>query len=97
VRGLVVASRLVAVAEVLGQVLGEVADAPAGIFRSGEHALGVKPGAEPGHVQRLVQVGDGVEGLVPVRQDLAGVRVEVGAGVLIPHRQVPGVIHDGLG
>ena len=65
---------LVAVADVLGQVLGEVADAPAGVLGSGEHALGVEPGTEPGHVQRLVLVADGVEGLVPGRQHLAGVR-----------------------
>ena len=64
---------------------------------SGEHALGVEPVAEPGHVQRLVLVADGVEGLVPGRQHLAGVRVEVGAGVLVPDRQVPAVVLDGLG
>jgi hypothetical protein len=41
--GLVAGGRLVAVAEVLGQVFGEVADAPAGVAGSGEHALGVEP------------------------------------------------------
>jgi hypothetical protein len=56
--GLGVGGGLVAVAEVLGQVLGEVADAPAGVAGSDEHALGVEPGAEPGHVQRLVLVED---------------------------------------
>ena len=95
--GLGASGGLVAVAEVLGQVLGEVADAPAGIPGSGQDALGVEAGAEPGYVPRLVLVGDGVEGLVPVRQDLAGVRVEVGARVLIPDRQVPAVVLDGLG
>ncbi len=46
--------------------------------------LGVEPLAEPGHVQRLVLVADGVERLIPRRQDLAGIRIEVGADVLIP-------------
>ena len=62
---------------------------------SGEHALGVEPGTEPGHVQRLVTVADGVERLIPRHQDLAGVRVEVGPGVLVPDRQVPAVVLDG--
>ena len=44
--------------------------------------------AEPGHVPRLVLVADGVEGLVPGREHLAGGGVEVGAGVLVPDRQV---------
>jgi hypothetical protein len=42
--GLGVGGGPAAVAEVLGQVLGEVADAPAGVPRSGEYALGVEPG-----------------------------------------------------
>ena len=88
---------LVAVADVLGQVLGEVADASAGILRPGEHALGVEPVAEPGHVQRLVPVADGVEGLVPRWEHFAGVRVEVGAGLLVPDRQVPALVLDGCG
>jgi hypothetical protein len=93
-RGLSVGGGLVAVAEVLGQVLGEVADAPAGVSGSGEDALSVEPGAEPGHVPRLVLVADGVEGLVPSRQHLARVWVKVGTGVLIPGRQVPAVVLD---
>jgi hypothetical protein len=97
VGGLGVGGGLVAVADVLGQVLGQVADAPAGVPGSGEYALGVEPGAEPGHVLRLVVVADGVEGLVPGGQDLAGVRVEVGAGVLVPDREVPAVVLDGFG
>jgi hypothetical protein len=86
--------RRVAVAEVLGQVLGEVADALAGVAGSGEDALGVEPGPEPGHVLRLVTVAYGVEGLVPGREDFTGVRVEVGAGVVVPDRQVPAVVGD---
>jgi tetratricopeptide (TPR) repeat protein len=58
----------VAVAEVLGQVLGEVADAPAGVAGSGEHALGVEPGTEPGHVPRFVLVSDGVEVINGIRK-----------------------------
>ena len=48
---------LVAVAELLGQVLGQVADAPGGVLGPGEHALGVELGPEPGHVPGLVIVG----------------------------------------
>ncbi len=53
--------------------------------------------AEPGDVQRLVLVADGVEGLVPGRQHLAGVRVEVGAGGLVPDRKAAALVLDGLG
>ena len=44
-------------ADLLGQVLGQVADAPGRVLRSGEHALGVEPDPEPGHVPRLILVG----------------------------------------
>ena len=44
--------------------------------------------AEPGDVQRLVVGADGVEGLVPGGQELAGGRVEVAAGGLVPDGQV---------
>ena len=54
--GLGAGGGLVAVAEVLGQVLGEVADAPAGVLLSGEDALGVEALAEPGHVPGLVSL-----------------------------------------
>ena len=37
---------LVAVADLLSEVLGQLADAPVRVFRSGEHALGVEPGHE---------------------------------------------------
>jgi hypothetical protein len=56
---------VVAVAELLGQVFGQVADAPGGVLGGGEHALGVELGAEPDHMPWLVVVGDGVQGLVP--------------------------------
>jgi hypothetical protein len=45
----------------------------------------------------LVLVADGVEGLVPGGEHFAGGRVEAGAGVLVPGRQVPVVELDGLG
>ena len=45
-------------------------------------------GPEPGDVQRLVVRADGVEGLVPGRQDLAGGGVEVVAGCLVPDGQL---------
>jgi hypothetical protein len=83
---------LVAVGDVLGQVLGEVADAPGRVAASGEHALGVELRAEPGDVQRLVVVADGVECLVPGGQELTGRRVEVAAGCLVPDWQVRVVV-----
>src|ERR1035441_9954136 len=55
VGGLGVGGGLVTVADVLGQVLGEVADAPAGVLGSSEHALGIEAVAEPGYVQRVGQ------------------------------------------
>ena len=58
---------LVAVADVLGQVLGEVADAPAGVLRARQDALRVEAFAEPGDVQRLIVGADRVERLVPRR------------------------------
>ena len=54
VRPLRVCVRLVAVADLLGEVLGQVPNAPAGVLGPGEHALGVEPLAEPGHVPRLI-------------------------------------------
>ena len=67
----------VAVGDVLGQVLGDVADAPVGVFRPAENALCVEAVAEPGDVQRLVILADGVERVVPRRQQL---------GLLVRHR-----------
>jgi hypothetical protein len=48
-------------ANVLGQVLGQVADAPVGVAGSGDDALGVESLPEPGDVQRLVLVADGIK------------------------------------
>ena len=62
-RALGVGVRAVAVADLLGQVLGQVADAPVSVLGPGEHALGVEPDAEPGQVVGLV--AELVEGLVP--------------------------------
>jgi hypothetical protein len=45
---------VVAVADLLSQVLGQVADASRGVLRAREHALGVEPIAEPGHVMRCI-------------------------------------------
>ena len=75
-------------AELLGQVFGEVADALAGVFRSGDDPLGVELGPEPGDVQRLIVRADGVEGVVPGREQLPGGRVEVPAGRFVPGRQL---------
>jgi hypothetical protein len=62
----------VAVADVLGEILGDVADAPVSVLGPGQDALGVEAIAEPGDVQRLVIVADGVECFVPGRQDFPG-------------------------
>jgi hypothetical protein len=97
VGGLGVGGGLVAVADVLGQVLGEVADAPPGVLGTGQHALGVEPVPEPGDMQRLVLLADRIERFIPAGQDLAGGRVEIGPGVLVPDRQVPAVKLDGRG
>ena len=75
-----VAGGLVAVGDLLGEVLGQIPDAAGRVLGPGQHALGVEPLPEPGHMQRLVLVPDGVKGLVPRRQDFAGGRVEVGGG-----------------
>jgi hypothetical protein len=42
----------------LGEVLGQVPDAPVRVLGSGEHALGVEPDPEPGHMPRLILIGD---------------------------------------
>src|SRR5690348_9102548 len=54
---------VVAVTELLGQVLSEVADAPARVLGPGEHTLGVELGPEPGHMRRVVVRADGVDGV----------------------------------
>lgn len=46
-------SRFEALGDGLGEVLDEVAQAPAGLLRACEHALNVQAGAEPHHVHRL--------------------------------------------
>jgi hypothetical protein len=78
----------VAVAELLGEVFGQVADAPGRVFGSGEDALDVEPVPEPGHVMGLV--AELVQGLVPGGQDFdfAGGRVQVVPGVLVPDRHL---------
>jgi hypothetical protein len=88
VRALSVAVWLVAVPELLGQVLGQIADAAGGILGPGENALGVELGPKPGHMPGLVIIGDGVQCLIPGGQQLASGEVEVAAAGLIPHRQV---------
>ena len=65
-----VALGAVAVADLLGEVFGQVADAPGCVLGRGEHALGVESGAEPGHVVRLV--AELIQRLIPAGQDLIG-------------------------
>jgi hypothetical protein len=76
-RGLVVGGGLVAVGDVLGEVLGQVPDAPRGVPGPGQDALRVESRPEPGDVQRLVLVADRVECVIPGRRELASLRVEV--------------------
>ena len=64
-------------------------------LRPGEHALGVEPVPEPGHVLRLV--AELVQCLVPRRQDFPGRRVEVVRCVLVPHGQLVAAVSDGAG
>jgi hypothetical protein len=97
VGALAVGLGLVAVGDVLGEVFGQVADATRGVLGSGQDTLGVEPGPEPGHVQRLVLFADAVGGLVPGGQDLAGGGVEVRAGVGVPDRQLVPIEADGGG
>src|SRR5262249_60715931 len=78
----------VAFGDLLGRVLGQVADAPVGVLGPGEYALGVEPGPEAGHMLRLISWADRVERIIPGLQDFAGRRVEVVAGILIPDRQL---------
>jgi hypothetical protein len=51
--------------------------------------LGIELSPEPGHVPGLVVIGDGVQGLVPCGQQLAGSGVEIAAAGLIPPRGRP--------
>jgi hypothetical protein len=87
----------VAAADLLGQVLGQVPDTPGRVFGSGEHALGVELGPEPGRMQRLIRWADRVESLIPGGQDLPGGGVEVGAAGFVPDWQLAAVVADGVG
>ena len=46
---------------------------------------------------RLIIRADGIEGLVPLREDFPGGRVHVGTCVLVPDGQVVPVVPDGAG
>ena len=52
---------LAAVADLLGEVLNQVADAPRGVLGPGEHALGVELGPKPHHIPGWVVFADGVK------------------------------------
>jgi len=67
---LLVSGGMVAVAELLGQVLGEVADAPGRVLGPGEHALGVELGPEPGHVPRVIVRADCVKAVLKIKAAL---------------------------
>jgi hypothetical protein len=94
--GLGAAGGLVAAADLLGQVLGQVADAPGGPGRSGQHALSVEPLPEPDHVPRQVIAADAVQGVIPVRQDLSGTGVDAPARLVVPDGQLVAIaVPDG--
>ena len=88
---------MVAAGDLLGQVLGEIANAAVCISGPGEHALGVELGPEPRHVQWRGGRADGVQSLVPARQYFAGVTVDVVAGCLMPDRQLVVLVPDAVG
>ena len=87
VRVLCVGVGLVAVADVLGQVLGQVPDAPRRVLRLGEDPLGVELRPEPGDVQGRVLGAYRVERVIPGLEELPGCRVEVAARWLVPDGQ----------
>jgi hypothetical protein len=81
---LLVGGRLVAAVDALGEVLGQVADAPGRLRATGQDSLRVELDAEPGDVDRfglLVQV---VERLFPGGQGFAGVGIDEPGLALVP-------------
>jgi hypothetical protein len=63
VRLLGVGVELVAVAELLGQVLGQVADAPVRVPRSGQHAFSAELLPEPGHADLVAGLPGAISGV----------------------------------
>jgi len=94
---LVVGLRGVAVSDVLGEVLGQVADAAACVLRPGQDALRVEAVSEPGYMRRFGVRADRIERFVPGRQDFTRVGVEVGGVAFVPGGQVGGVEAHGVG
>ena len=62
---------VVAVGDVLGEVLGQVADTAVCVLAPGQDALCVEAVAEFGDVQGFVVISDGVERVVPSGQESA--------------------------
>ena len=81
----------------LGEVLGQVADAPARVFGPASTPWASNRAPNRATCSGSSSGADGVEGLVPGGQDFAGVRIEVVAGVLVPGGQVAVVVFDGGG
>ena len=80
---------LVAVADLLGEVLGQVADAPGRVRWIRRARPGRRTGPRTGpRATAQSSVADGIERLVPGRQHLAGGRVEVAADLLVPDGQL---------
>lgn len=78
----------------LVQILDQVIQPPVGLVAVGEHALDVDLGAEPDHLHRLRR---GRTGFVERGQRVAGVGVDIPAGVLVPDREVYLGVDDGVG
>jgi hypothetical protein len=85
-----------AVGDLLGQVLGQVADALLGVLGPGQHALGVELRAEPSHMPGLIVRADRIQRVLPGLEDFAGGRVEVAAGIVIPDGQLVTGEPDGI-
>ena len=78
-RALSVGVCLMAFADLLHEVLGEVADAVGGVFGPCQHALRIKLGPEPDNVPRVVAGADRIHGFIPRRQQIASGRIEIPA------------------
>ena len=63
------------VADLFGQVLGEIAEAPARVSRPDKHAPAVELGPEPA-ICHASSRGTSVEGVVPPGEQLLGRRVK---------------------
>ena len=64
--------------------------APSRASGVGKDALGVEFGPEPGHMHRIIVRADGVQGVGPAWQQLAGLGVKAAPAAPLTRRQRPG-------